>query len=309
MSIQNMIEKITQNDTDGATEAFLDVINTKVIEALDQKREQVARSMFGESMLGDARKEEDNEDDSDKDNDSDEKSAGDDESDYNEKDDNDDSTDDKVKTKKDGKKITVTVDEETELDESSPGYKESGKKMGSRFGMSHKNEKEAVKKGVIPGAAEVKAMGRNPSFSATEWSKHNRKSLRQIRSHEKNLPVYDMDGSYFHEENEILDEADFERTEFGGKTGKYWKAPGEVHGTRKIKGAGYGNQHDTDEDGNEITKPAATQPEVKRGRGRPKKDTSMTSGGKAFSTDAISALLKSKMGALPKGKTRKISGE
>lgn len=106
------------------------------------------------------------------------------------------------------------------------------------------------------------------------------------------------------EETEELDEANFEKAEFAGKTGKAWKGIGEAPaGTRKIKGTGYGSQYDTDEDGDEVTKSPAA-PTVKRGRGRPKKDAGQS--GEKFNTDAISALMKARMGTLPKGKSRKI---
>jgi hypothetical protein len=101
-----------------------------------------------------------------------------------------------------------------------------------------------------------------------------------------------------------LDEAEYAHTEFTGKIGKNWKTKGEIPtGTRSVKGH-YGGGFVTDEDGNEISKPT---PAVKKGRGRPKKNAGET--GEKFNTDAIAALMKSKMGALPKGKSRKITGE
>ena len=72
-------------------------------------------------------------------------------------------------------------------------------KLKSRFGLSHSEQRRAVKAGVIPSAAEVKAYGKDPGFSRKEWQRRQRWSLRQSRVHEKSLPMYDMDGSYYHE--------------------------------------------------------------------------------------------------------------
>lgn len=82
---------------------------------------------------------------------------------------------------------------------STNGYKKPGQKMTSRFGMSHKDEREAVKAHLLPSSAEAKAYGRDPGFSAKEWSRRQRWSLRQSRTHHKSLPMFDMDGSYFSE--------------------------------------------------------------------------------------------------------------
>jgi hypothetical protein len=79
-----------------------------------------------------------------------------------------------------------------------PGYKESGKKIVSRFGMSHRNGRDCVKRGIIPSSNEYKSMGRDPTFSAKQWRRQNRMSLRQLRVFNKSLPMYDMDGSYFY---------------------------------------------------------------------------------------------------------------
>lgn len=72
-------------------------------------------------------------------------------------------------------------------------------KMKSRYGMSHKEQREAVKRGFMPSAAEAKAYGRDPSMTRKEWTKRQRWSARQARVHCKALPMYDMDGSYYHE--------------------------------------------------------------------------------------------------------------
>ena len=71
-------------------------------------------------------------------------------------------------------------------------------KMLSRFGHSHKQTRQAVKKGYIMGAAEAKAMGRDPRYSAKQWRKMQRMSLRQARVYMRSLPLYDMDGGYYH---------------------------------------------------------------------------------------------------------------
>ena len=80
----------------------------------------------------------------------------------------------------------------------SNNYRVSGSKMTSRFGLSHAGERHAVKAGVIPSATEVKAYGREADVSAKWWSKLQRMSLRQLRVLNKGLPMYDMDGSYYH---------------------------------------------------------------------------------------------------------------
>lgn len=77
-------------------------------------------------------------------------------------------------------------------------FKVSGKKMTSRFWHSHKAINEAVKNRFIPSAAEAKAYGRDPSYSAKQWRKLQRMSLRQSRVHQRGRPVYDMDGGYYH---------------------------------------------------------------------------------------------------------------
>lgn len=79
------------------------------------------------------------------------------------------------------------------------GYKVSGQKMKSRFGMSHSAMRDAVKKGFLAGADETRAYGRDPSMTRKEWTRRQRWSLRQLHTHEKSLPVFDMDGSYYHE--------------------------------------------------------------------------------------------------------------
>jgi hypothetical protein len=82
---------------------------------------------------------------------------------------------------------------------SNNGHKKPGQKMSSRFGMSRKEEREAVKAHLLPSSAESKAYGRDPGFSAREWGRRQRWSLRQSRVHNKSLPLFDMDGSYYHE--------------------------------------------------------------------------------------------------------------
>lgn len=82
---------------------------------------------------------------------------------------------------------------------STNGYKQPGRKMTSRFGMSHREAREAVKAYHMPSAEETKAYGRDPSMSRKEWQRRQRWSSRQYRVHYKSLPVYDMDGSYYHE--------------------------------------------------------------------------------------------------------------
>lgn len=77
-------------------------------------------------------------------------------------------------------------------------YKVSGRKMTPRFGMSKREEREAVKSDFMPGEPEVKAYGRPSEFSAKYWSKLRRMSNRQIRTHEKSLPLVAMDGGYYH---------------------------------------------------------------------------------------------------------------
>lgn len=81
---------------------------------------------------------------------------------------------------------------------SSNGYKQAGRKMTSRFGLSNKEGREAVKKGFKASAAETRSYGRDPSMSRKEWSKRQRWSNRQSRVYWKGLPLFDMDGSYFH---------------------------------------------------------------------------------------------------------------
>ena len=71
-------------------------------------------------------------------------------------------------------------------------------KMKSRFAMSNKDQREAVKAHVIPSAAEVKAMGRDPSMTRREWQRQQRMSMRQMRVYFKRQPMFDMDGSYYH---------------------------------------------------------------------------------------------------------------
>lgn len=70
------------------------------------------------------------------------------------------------------------------------------KKLSSRFGMSHKGIREAVKAGVIPSAKQsreefVACYGRNA------WNRLQ-VSNRIARTRDKATPVYDMDGSYYH---------------------------------------------------------------------------------------------------------------
>lgn len=77
-------------------------------------------------------------------------------------------------------------------------YKVPGKKMKTRFMTSHREMRELVKKGILPGAAETKAYGRDPSMTRKQWTRLHRMSNRQIRVMEKGLPMYDMDGSYYH---------------------------------------------------------------------------------------------------------------
>lgn len=71
-------------------------------------------------------------------------------------------------------------------------YKVPGRKMTSRFGMSKREEREAVKSGYMPSEPEVKAYGRPLEFSAKYWSKLRRMSNHQIRTHEKSLPLVAM---------------------------------------------------------------------------------------------------------------------
>lgn len=80
----------------------------------------------------------------------------------------------------------------------SNNYKVSGKKMTSRFGMSRNESRAAVKSGCMPSEQEVMANGKPLEFSAKCWSKLRRMSSRQLRTLEKGLPVFDMDGSYYH---------------------------------------------------------------------------------------------------------------
>lgn len=80
----------------------------------------------------------------------------------------------------------------------SNNYKVSGKKMTSRFGLSHSEERKAIKSGFMPSEQEAKCYGRPLEFSAKYWSKLRRMSSRQMRTHEKGLPMFDMDGSYYH---------------------------------------------------------------------------------------------------------------
>lgn len=77
-------------------------------------------------------------------------------------------------------------------------YKVSGKKMTSRFGMSRNAMVAAVKAGYAPSAQEARAYGKPPEYSAKYWRKIQRMSNRQIRTHEKSLPLFDMDGGYYH---------------------------------------------------------------------------------------------------------------
>ena len=71
-------------------------------------------------------------------------------------------------------------------------YKVSGKKMTSRFGLSHSAERQAVKQGIMPGAAEVKAMGRDSIFTAKEWKRRQRLGLRRLRKLEMNDYMHDV---------------------------------------------------------------------------------------------------------------------
>ncbi len=135
------------------------------------------------------------------------------------------------------------------------------------------------------------------------------RGLKSDDSHARKMAQFAKNArNWHHEEFEIendntLDEAEYAKTEFAGKVGKYWKSPGEVSGaTRKIKGASYGANVKTDELGDEVYD-EPKKPEVKRGRGRPKKDAGES--GNAFNTDAIAALLKARMSKLPKAKTSK----
>ena len=79
------------------------------------------------------------------------------------------------------------------------GYKEPGKKMTSKNGMSKNEERLAVKAGVIPSAAEAAAYGRDSDMSRREWQQRQRWSLRVCRVHYKRQPMYDMDGGIYHE--------------------------------------------------------------------------------------------------------------
>lgn len=81
----------------------------------------------------------------------------------------------------------------------SNNYRVSGKKMTSRFGVSQKQTRDAVKQGLVGSALEAKYYGRDPRFSATEWSRRQRMSNRQRLVYERGLPLFDMDGSYYHE--------------------------------------------------------------------------------------------------------------
>lgn len=81
----------------------------------------------------------------------------------------------------------------------SNGYKVSGAKMTSRFGMSRRESREAIKHGYMPSEAEVKCYGRDPSMPRRVWQKRQRWSQRQLRTHYKGLPERDMDGSVFRE--------------------------------------------------------------------------------------------------------------
>jgi hypothetical protein len=129
-------------------------------------------------------------------------------------------------------------------------------------------------------------------------------SVTPKRHHDIEKAIKKLQYGKMSNESVDLDEAEYAHTEFTGKIGKNWKTKGEIPtGTRSVKGH-YGGGFVTDEDGNEISKPT---PAVKKGRGRPKKNAGET--GEKFNTDAIAALMKSKMGALPKGKSRKITGE
>lgn len=87
-------------------------------------------------------------------------------------------------------------------------YKVPGCKMTSRFGMSHNEARRAVKAGFIACAAEAgfiacaaeaACYGRDPSFSRKEWQRRQRWGLRRLRTHKKGLPLFDMDGSHYHE--------------------------------------------------------------------------------------------------------------
>ena len=78
------------------------------------------------------------------------------------------------------------------------GYRCPGRKMKSRFDMSHKDIRQAVKSGMIPCDGEMKAYGRDPHYSSKEWARLQRMSLRQRRVLEKSIPMFDMDGSYYH---------------------------------------------------------------------------------------------------------------
>jgi hypothetical protein len=77
-------------------------------------------------------------------------------------------------------------------------YKVPGKKMTSRFNYSDKDMREMIKKGLLPGAEEIRSCGRDPSYSAKQWRKLQRMSRRQSRVYERSLPIYDMDGGYYH---------------------------------------------------------------------------------------------------------------
>lgn len=71
-------------------------------------------------------------------------------------------------------------------------------KMKSRFGISHREQRNLVKIHMIASAEETKAYGRDPSMSRKEWGRHQRMSLRQLRVYYKRQPMFDMDGSYYH---------------------------------------------------------------------------------------------------------------
>lgn len=72
-------------------------------------------------------------------------------------------------------------------------------KLKSRFGTSHAESRQLVKAGIVPSAAEAKAYGRPPEMTRREFQRRQRWSNRQARCHEKTLPTYDMDGSFYHE--------------------------------------------------------------------------------------------------------------